>query len=106
MPSRARQSALEGSCCGQRGVDDLSGTRGLHHAQLVSVEDSAREGRADMELCGRPCLWPSRSDERQGLAAPPRAKDRDGVAKGLGQRGDGDDLEMAEIVLRHTKPSS
>jgi len=34
------------------------------------------------------------------------AKDRDGVAKGLGQRGDGDDLEMAEIVLRHTKPSS
>jgi transcriptional regulator len=34
------------------------------------------------------------------------AKDRDGVAKGLGQRGDGDDLEMAEIVLHHTKPSS
>src|SRR5262245_51668266 len=31
----------------------------------------AREGRADMELCGRPCLWPSRSYERQGLAAPP-----------------------------------
>src|SRR5215470_6268836 len=34
------------------------------------------------------------------------AKDRDGVAKGLGQRGDGDDLEMVEIVLRYTKPSS
>jgi len=34
------------------------------------------------------------------------AKDRDGVAKGLGQRGDGDDLEMAESVLHHTKPSS
>src|SRR5262245_34989709 len=102
-----------------------------------------------MELCGRPCLWPSRSDERQGLAAPPReradrsageapasyidamlrgivgfhfaitrlegkwkmsqnrdANDCDGVAKGLGQRDDGDDLEMAVIVLRHTKPSS
>src|SRR6516165_3481441 len=34
------------------------------------------------------------------------AADREGVAKGLGQRGDGDDLEMAEIVLRYTKPSS
>jgi transcriptional regulator len=27
-------------------------------------------------------------------------KDREGVAKGLGKRGEGDDLEMAEIVLR------
>jgi len=28
-------------------------------------------------------------------------QDRDGVAKGLGKRDNGDDLEMAEIVLRH-----
>ena len=33
-------------------------------------------------------------------------KDRDGVAKGLGARGNGDDLEMAEIVLRHITASS
>jgi transcriptional regulator len=33
-------------------------------------------------------------------------KDREGVATGLGKRADGDDLEMAEIVLRHIKPSS
>src|SRR5262249_12442640 len=31
------------------------------------------------------------------------AKDRDGVAKGLGQRGDGDDLGLARIGWRHTK---
>jgi transcriptional regulator len=31
-------------------------------------------------------------------------QDRDGVAKGLGQRGDGDDLEMAEIVSRYIAP--
>jgi predicted FMN-binding regulatory protein PaiB len=28
-------------------------------------------------------------------------QDRDGIAKGLGKRDNGDDLEMAEIVLRH-----
>lgn len=33
-------------------------------------------------------------------------KDRDGVARGLGKRGAGDDLEMAELVLRHAKPRS
>jgi hypothetical protein len=33
-------------------------------------------------------------------------KDRDGVAKGLGERGNGDDLEMAEIVMRSTTPDS
>jgi transcriptional regulator len=33
-------------------------------------------------------------------------KDRDGVAKGLEKRGGGDDLQMAEIVLRHGMPSS
>jgi len=32
-------------------------------------------------------------------------KDRNGVAKGLGQRGDGDDLEMAELVSRYIVPS-
>jgi len=33
-------------------------------------------------------------------------KDRGGVVRGLGKRGVGDDLEMAEIVLRHVKPPS
>ena len=33
-------------------------------------------------------------------------KDRTGVAKGLGQRGDGDDVEMAELVSRHIVPDS
>jgi transcriptional regulator len=33
-------------------------------------------------------------------------KDRDGVVRGLRQRGEGDDLEMAEIVLRDAKPRS
>lgn len=33
-------------------------------------------------------------------------KDRDGVVRGLGKRGVGDDLEMAEIILRHVKPHS
>ena len=33
-------------------------------------------------------------------------KDREGVAKGLGERGNGDDLEMAEIVMRSTTPDS
>jgi len=33
-------------------------------------------------------------------------QDRDGVAKGLGQRCDGDDLEMAELVSRYIMPSS
>jgi predicted FMN-binding regulatory protein PaiB len=28
------------------------------------------------------------------------AKDREGVGRGLTKRGEGDDLEMAEIVLR------
>ena len=28
-------------------------------------------------------------------------QDRDGVANGLGKRDNGDDLEMAEIVLHH-----
>jgi predicted FMN-binding regulatory protein PaiB len=28
--------------------------------------------------------------------------DRDGVVKGLGGRGKGDDLEMAEIIMRST----
>jgi transcriptional regulator len=32
-------------------------------------------------------------------------QDRDCVAKGLGKRGNGDDLEMAEIVLRNATPS-
>ncbi len=32
-------------------------------------------------------------------------QDRDGVAKGLGRRGDGGDLEMAEIVSRYIVPS-
>lgn len=30
----------------------------------------------------------------------------EGVAKGLGERGNGDDLEMAEIVMRSTTPDS
>jgi transcriptional regulator len=33
-------------------------------------------------------------------------KDREGVVGGLRKRGAGDDLEMAEIVLRHVKPRS
>jgi transcriptional regulator len=33
-------------------------------------------------------------------------QDRDGVAKGLGRRGGGDDLEMAEIVSRHITAAS
>jgi transcriptional regulator len=33
-------------------------------------------------------------------------KDRDGVVRGLEKRGVGDDLEMAEIILRHVKPRS
>jgi transcriptional regulator len=33
-------------------------------------------------------------------------KDRDGVVRGLEKRGVGDDLEMAEIILRHVKPHS
>jgi transcriptional regulator len=33
-------------------------------------------------------------------------KDRDGVVRGLRKRGAGDDLEMAEIVLRDVKPHS
>jgi transcriptional regulator len=33
-------------------------------------------------------------------------KDRDGVVMGLGKRGVGDDLEMAEIVSRYVKPHS
>jgi transcriptional regulator len=33
-------------------------------------------------------------------------KDRDGVAKGLRERGDSDDLDIAEIVLRRHMPSS
>ena len=33
-------------------------------------------------------------------------QDRDGVAKGLGQRGDGDDVEMAELVSRQIVPGS
>jgi transcriptional regulator len=32
-------------------------------------------------------------------------KDRNGVAKGLGQRGDGDDLEMAKLVSRYIVPN-
>jgi transcriptional regulator len=31
-------------------------------------------------------------------------KDRAGVVRGLGQRGEGDDLEMADIVSRHVTP--
>jgi transcriptional regulator len=31
-------------------------------------------------------------------------KDRDGVVRGLEQRGAGDDLEIAQIILGHTKP--
>ena len=31
-------------------------------------------------------------------------KDREGVVRGLRQRGEGDDLETAEVVLRHTRP--
>jgi predicted FMN-binding regulatory protein PaiB len=31
-------------------------------------------------------------------------KDRAGVVRGLRQRGEGDDLETAEVVLRHTRP--
>jgi len=30
----------------------------------------------------------------------------EGVAKGLGERGNGDDLEMSEIVMRSTTPDS
>ena len=33
-------------------------------------------------------------------------QDRDGVARGLGKRGDGDDLEIAEIVLHYATPST
>jgi transcriptional regulator len=33
-------------------------------------------------------------------------KDRDGVARGLVTRSVGDDLEVAELVLRHAKPGS
>jgi transcriptional regulator len=33
-------------------------------------------------------------------------KDRGGVARGLGKRGVGDDLEMAKLVLHHAKPRS
>ena len=33
-------------------------------------------------------------------------QDRDGVAKGLGQRGDGDDVEIAKLVSRHIVPGS
>jgi transcriptional regulator len=33
-------------------------------------------------------------------------QDRDGVAKGLGQRGDGDDLEIAELISRQIVPGS
>jgi predicted FMN-binding regulatory protein PaiB len=33
-------------------------------------------------------------------------QDRDGVAKGLGQRGDGDDVEMAELISRQIVPGS
>src|SRR3954447_25178245 len=74
MPSRARQPALEGPRRGQRGVADLSRARGLHHAQLVSLESRAREGRAHLELCGGARLWPARDDQRQDLAAQPRGR--------------------------------
>jgi hypothetical protein len=33
-------------------------------------------------------------------------QDRDGVAKGLGQRGDGDDMETAEVVSGQIVPGS
>jgi len=33
-------------------------------------------------------------------------KDRDGVVRGLRRRGEGDDHEIADIVLRHGKPGS
>jgi predicted FMN-binding regulatory protein PaiB len=32
-------------------------------------------------------------------------QDRTGVAKGLSERGDGDDHEMAELVSRYVTPS-
>src|ERR1700730_4160450 len=53
MPSRARQSALEGSCRGHRGAYDIPGTRGIHYAKLVCVQDCAWTGGADLELCRR-----------------------------------------------------
>ncbi len=39
------------------GVDEalmiFQGRRGLRHAELVSIESRTRQGRADLELCGR-----------------------------------------------------
>src|ERR1700738_3625520 len=155
MPSRARQSALEGSCRGHRGADDIPGTRGLHYAKLVCVQDCAWKGGADLELCrrarlayGRPEVmnekdWlqrhvgeltaqQERNEAKPWLLSDAPAtyidvmlrgivgfrfpvtrlegkwkmsqnrdmNDRDGVVKGLGGRGKGDDLEMAEIIMR------
>jgi hypothetical protein len=44
------------------------------HSSWVSLEDGTRQGHAEVELCGRQRLWPSRGDVGQRLAPPPRER--------------------------------
>jgi transcriptional regulator len=48
----------------------------------------------------------TRLEGKSKMSQNRNVQDRDGVAKGLGKRGGGDDLEMAEIVSRHITPAS
>jgi transcriptional regulator len=47
----------------------------------------------------------SRLEGKWKMSQNREVKDRNGVAKGLGQRGDGDDLEMAKLVSRYIVPN-
>ncbi len=79
---------------GRRGHGDLHGAGRLRDAGLVRDQAGNRQGRADLELRGRPRLWPGRvlrgrrpGAHRRDAAHQPARRPAPGPVGGLGRPG-------------------
>ena len=86
---------------GAAGADRISG-RGN---RILKAQLKGRLKLSDAEASSASAVAVTQLDGKWRMSQNRDMQDRDGVAKGLGQRGDGDDLEMAELVSRYIVPS-
>jgi predicted FMN-binding regulatory protein PaiB len=87
---------------GAAGADRISG-RGKSHPEGPVERAAEALGRRGIVGFRFPV---TRLEGKWKMSQNRDVQDRDGVAKGLGQRGDGDDLEAAEIVSGQIVPGS
>jgi predicted FMN-binding regulatory protein PaiB len=73
--------------------------------RILKAQLKGRLKLSDAEASSASAVAVTQLDGKWRMSQNRDMQDRDGVAKGLGQRGDGDDLEMAELVSRYIVPS-